>query len=55
MVGNFNVHYPFINLVIGIIMSLGVADSFGRGAGFGIGLFFLPFIFYPILAFTDNE
>lgn len=43
----------FLNLVIIIIMSLGVADSFGRSAGFGVGLAFLPFIFYPILAFTD--
>ena len=42
---------------IGIFMQLfvciGVAESFNRGAGFGFGLWLLPFIFYPILAFTD--
>lgn len=44
---------PFVNFVVGIFIALGVAESFGKGAGFGIGLFFLPFIFYPILAFGD--
>jgi len=29
---------PFVNLVIGIIMALDIAKSFGKGVGFGIGL-----------------
>lgn len=44
---------PIVNLIIAILVALGVAANFGKGAGFGIGLFFLPFIFYPILAFGD--
>lgn len=44
---------PIVNIVIGILVSLGVAQQFGKGAGFGIGLAFLGFIFYPILAFGD--
>ena len=28
-----------------------VAKNFGKGTGFGIGLAFLGFIFYPILGF----
>ena len=44
---------PLVNIVIALLVALGVATNFGKGAGFGIGLFFLPFIFYPILAFGD--
>jgi len=44
---------PFVNFIIGIFVALGVAANFGKGAGFGIGLVFLPFIFYPILGFGD--
>ncbi|HEY0143365.1 MAG TPA: DUF5684 domain-containing protein [Thermoanaerobaculia bacterium] len=31
------------------------AKAFGKGAGFGLGLAFLPFIFYPILAWGSNS
>jgi hypothetical protein len=44
---------PLVNFVIAIILAIGVANNFGKGAGFGIGLAFLPMIFYPILAFGD--
>lgn len=44
---------PLVNFIIGIILAIGVANNFGKGAGFGIGLAFLPMIFYPILAFGD--
>jgi len=33
-----------------IIVSLDVAKRFGKGAGFGVGLMLLPFVFYPMLA-----
>ena len=46
---------PVVNLVICIIVSIDVAKAFGNGAGFGIGLFLLPFIFYPILAFGSAQ
>ncbi len=42
---------PFVNLVIQIIVLLDIARNFGQSAGFGIGLFFLGFIFFPILGF----
>ena len=41
---------PVVNIVILIIVSTDVAKNFGKGAGFGLGLVFLAFIFYPILA-----
>ena len=44
---------PFVNLVMAIIVANGVATSFGKNGGFGFGLFLLPFLFYPILAFGD--
>ena len=44
---------PFVNFVAAILVSLDVAKNFGKGAGFGIGLGFLPFIFYPLLGFSD--
>lgn len=47
---------PFVARLIGfvfwVIISVGVAKAFHRGVFFGIGLSFLPFVFYPILAFT---
>ena len=48
---------PFIGFIIQlclwIIISIGVAKTFDKGVLFGIGLFLLPFIFYPILAFCS--
>ena len=46
---------PFVNLIIFIILSIDVAKAFGKGAGFGIGLLLLPFIFYPILGFGSAQ
>jgi len=42
---------PGVNIIIGIIVTMSLAAQFGKGAGFGLGLVFLPVIFYPILAF----
>lgn len=42
---------PLVNLVVGIIVAIDVARNFGKGTGFGLGLAFLGFIFYPILGF----
>jgi hypothetical protein len=43
---------PLVNLVIAIIVMIDFAKSFGKGVGFGLGLTFLGFIFFPILAFS---
>ena len=42
---------PIVNIVIWVIVSLDLAKSFGRGTGFGIGLFILSPIFALILGF----
>ena len=42
---------PIVNVVISFVLALDIARNFGKGALFGIGLFFLGFIFYPVLGF----
>lgn len=41
---------PGVNLVALGVVSVGVARRFGRRAPFGLGLAYLPFVFYPLLA-----
>jgi hypothetical protein len=45
---------PIIELALWIAIHVGVAQAFGRGVLFGLGLTFLPFIFFPILAFSGD-
>jgi hypothetical protein len=42
---------PIVNIVILIIAFNDLSKSFGKGAGFTVGLILLGFIFFPILAF----
>ncbi len=42
---------PYVDIVFGIIVAVEVARNFGKSGGFAVGIIFLPFIFYPILAF----
>jgi ABC-type sulfate transport system permease subunit len=51
----FLMFIPFVNAIFGIIIILDIAKAFGKGTGFGIGMIFLPFIFFPILAFDRSE
>lgn len=46
---------PLVNIIFWILLSIAVANNFGKGALFGIGLFVLGFIFYPILGFGDAK
>ncbi len=46
---------PLVNLVIVIIVMIDIAKAFGQSTLFGVGLFFLGFIFFPILAFGDAQ
>jgi hypothetical protein len=46
---------PLVNFVMLVLTTIGLAQNFGKGAGFGLGLAFLAPIFYPILAFGDAE
>ena len=42
---------PCVNAVILIIMWIKLAQAFGKGAAFGVGILFFPFIFLPMLGF----
>ena len=42
---------PFVNLVILIMANISLAQRFGKGGGFAVGLIFLPILFLPILGF----
>lgn len=44
---------PFANIVAMILVYIGLARVFGKGGGFAAGMIFLPFIFFPMLAFSD--
>jgi hypothetical protein len=44
---------PGVNFVVIILVMIDLAARFGKGAGFGIGLALLGFIFWPILGFGD--
>jgi Family of unknown function (DUF5684) len=46
---------PFVNFIVGIILCIDLAKSFGKGVGFGIGLILLGIIFFPILGFGSAE
>ncbi|WP_298741986.1 DUF5684 domain-containing protein [uncultured Chitinophaga sp.] len=45
---------PVVNLVIAIWAANLLSKSFGKSEGFTLGLIFLGFIFYPILAFDKS-
>lgn len=46
---------PFVNAVVGFILLFGVAKCFGKSGAFAVGLIFLGFVFFPILAFGSAE
>jgi hypothetical protein len=44
---------PLVNFIILILVYIDLAKSFGKGAGFAVGMLFLPFIFFAILGFGN--
>ena len=46
---------PFVNIAMIIILNVKTAQAFGKNGWFAVGLIFIPYIFYPILAFSDAE
>ena len=46
---------PFVNIIISLLVFLGIAKNFGKGGGFGVGLWLLGFTFFPILGFGDAK
>ena len=46
---------PFVNIIFGLFVLNDLSKVFGHGIGFTLGLIFLSFIFYPILAFGGSK
>ncbi|HOO68065.1 MAG TPA: DUF5684 domain-containing protein [Bacilli bacterium] len=46
---------PGANVAIPIIMAIKMAERFGKSSGYAVGLIFLPYIFYPMLAFGKAQ
>lgn len=46
---------PIVDFVILVLVFYDLARSYGHGAGFFLGLFFLSFIFYPILGYGGSR
>lgn len=46
---------PIVNFIVSILIAVEMAQHFGKGGGYAIGLILLPFVFYPMLAFGDAE
>ena len=46
---------PVVNFIILFMICMDLAVAFDRGIPFAAGLFFLPFIFYPLLAFGEPD
>jgi hypothetical protein len=46
---------PVVNIVIAIMIYNAISQAFGKGPGFTVGMIFLPFVFWPILAFSDAK
>lgn len=43
-----------LSMLFTLIMNIRLARNFGKGAGYALGIFFLPNIFYMLLAFQKN-
>jgi len=46
---------PLVNIIVALVVAIDLAKAYGKSTGFGLGLFFLSFIFYPILGFGDAQ
>lgn len=46
---------PLVNILVVAKMSIDVAKGFDQGLGFGLALWLLPFVFFPLLGFGEYE
>lgn len=46
---------PIVNIIVSFMTAIKLAKAFGKGTGFGIGLFFIPLVFKGIIAFGDAK
>ncbi len=46
---------PIVSFIAYILLGIAVAEKFGKGTGFGVGLGLLGCVFFPILGFSDAQ
>lgn len=46
---------PFVGFIVGILLMIDLAKSFGKDIGYAIGLILLGPVFMPMLAFGDAK
>lgn len=46
---------PLVNIWAAFVVAIGFAKNFGKSAAWGVGLVFLGFILYPVMAFQDLD
>lgn len=46
---------PLLNVYLLFMLSLNTAKSFGKSGGYAIGFLLLPFVFMPMLGFSDAK
>ena len=46
---------PVVNAIIMLLVCMSIAEKFGKGGGYGIGLWLLGFVFFPMLGFSDAQ
>lgn len=49
------VFIPCVNIIFMVIMMIDFAKAFGKDEMFGVGLAFLPVVFFPILGFGKAQ
>ncbi len=45
---------PYVNIVFWVWMSNMLSKSFGKDEAFTVGIVLLPYVFYPIIAFSKD-
>lgn len=46
---------PLVNIVFVVWKTNLLSKSFGRDEGYTVGLIFLPYVFYPLIAFSKDK
>jgi len=46
---------PLVNILVNAKIFIDVAKAFDQGIGFGLGIWILPMVFFPILGFGDYQ
>jgi hypothetical protein len=57
-IGDSGVLWFVLSVLFGlpvIKIYIDVLDKFGKGIGYALGMFFLPFVFFPLLGFGDAQ